>query len=1022
MRSVWLKGWLLAYTSIGLFGAGLASASTEGVVISQIYGGNGNVHQQDYVELFNASNVPVNISGWSIQYASATGSGNFANNGVTSLAGTLQPGQYYLVGLASASSGAALPSLDAEGNSNLSGSRGKVVLVDNSNGLACNGSSTACSNNQIAQIVDLVGYGSANYFETAAAPSSSSSSALFRAQDGCTDTDNNASDFSVASPAPRNSNSMFNVCGSVVPSTEITPSCQDLSITAGQSGSVQLSAADSDSIVNAASIVSQAVSGISLSDFISASADGESATVNLQVADSVATGIYQVQILFNNNDAQSANCTSTVTVNDPSGITPIYDIQGNGNASSFDGQQVTTQGIVSAVFDGLRGFYLQDEFGDNNPDTSDGIFVFVGSAPTVSEGDEIILNATVDEYFTITELTNPNNIQVDSTNNNVLPTEIAFPETTEGDLEKVEGMLVKITTPMTASQNYFQGRYGQVSLSSNGRLIKPNNKFRPDTQDNADLVDENARRRITLDDGTTAQNANPIPYIGQDNTLRAGDIVDEITGVIHHGLITSTSSANGGPSDYLIHPTEAVVFNRVNARTTTPAPAGGNIQVASFNVLNYFTTFQDGNTVDGASGQGCSQGGSVTANNCRGADNLNEFYRQEAKIANAIVALNADVIGLMEIQNNGATALQSLVDALNAIAGAGTYAIVDDTTIDMGTDAIKNGLIYKPASLSLDGSALSDTHPINDRPTLAQTFVAKNGDKFSVLVNHFKSKRCNSPTGLNMDQYDGLGCWNLKRTQEAQQLAAFAETVKSTAEDDDILIIGDLNAYGKEDPVDSLSQAGYEDQVARFEGDDAYSYTFDGEAGYLDHALANTPMAGQINTVAHWHINTDEPSVIDYNTEFKSQDLYTESVYRSSDHDPVIVGLNLYKQHSGGRGLDNLVGTTGDDRMVGGIGRDMLTGREGNDIFVYNSLRDAGDIIMDFTPGEDKIDLSAMLRTVGYAGNNPFTEGYARLISNRGRVYLQIDADGPGRSRYRTLALLLNVDTSTIEYSRDFIW
>lgn len=700
--------------------------------------------------------------------------------------------------------------------------------------------------------------------------------------------------------------------------------------------------------------------------------------------------------------------------------TPIYDIQGSGTSSPLDGQIVTTQGVVTAVFPGLRGFYVQDAAGDNNPATSDGIFVYENKAPTVSVGDEVRIEARVDEFRTITELVFPNSVQVLGSTNNIVPTDISFPETTEGDLEAYEGMLVRITTPMTAAQNYFQGRYGQVTLASDGRLVKPTNVHRPNTPDAIQQADENARRRITLDDGTTKQNPLPIPYMGLGNTLRAGDVVSEITGVIHHGLITSRSS---GPTDYLIHPTEPVVFSRTNQRTASPDATGGNVKVASFNVLNYFTTFKDGNDINGQSSQGCSQSGGVSKRNCRGASNQNEFTRQRDKIINAILSIDADVIGLMEIQNNGTVAVQNLVDGLNAIAGAGTYAIVDDTVVDMGDDAIKNALIYQPAQVSPVGQPLSDTDAVNDRPTLAQTFAAANGERFSVLVNHFKSKSTRtSPTGLDIDQGDGQGAYNYKRTLEAQRLAVFAETVKTAASDDDVLIIGDLNAYGKEDPVDTLNTAGYQDQIARFLGSEAYSYTFDGEVGYLDHALANNEMATQINQVVHWHINTDEPSVIDYNTEYKSQDFYTNSAYRSSDHDPVIVGLNLYKAIDGGNRRDQLVGTAGDDVITGGLGRDRLTGGAGNDLFVYNSLREAGDTIEDFTPAQDRIDICTLLSSIGYLGNTPVADGYLTIVDTARGAIVKIDADGQGAARARALVLLKQVSSANLDITRDFIY
>jgi len=1009
--------------------ANYAFASNSGVVISQVYGSNGNAFNRDYVEIFNASSVPVNITGWSIQYSSATGTGSFSTNGVTLLSGTLQPGQYYLAALATATAGAALPSPDASGTSNLSGSNGKVVLVNTNTGLACNGGSTACNPLQTAQIEDLVGYGTANYFETSGAPALTSTTALFRIAGGCTDTNNNSLDFTAGTPAPRNSSSPLAPCGGGVINQPIVTSCPALTINVGQAGLVNLSASDADSIVSNAVISSAAVAGINLGAFTQASGEGQVATVALNAGNTLAVGSYPVTVNFTNNEAQSANCTVNVNVQAPVGVTRIYDIQGGtlgvASVSPFNGSSVVTEGIVTVKLPGISGFFLQDETGDGNPLTSDGIFVFGSSVLTsVNVGDKIRLNANVTEFNTVTELVSPSNIQVLSSGNPVKPIDISLPEATEGGLEAFEGMLVRIVSPMTVSQNFFQGRYGQVTLSANGRLIKPTNIHTANSTGAINLTDENARRRITLDDASSAQNPNPIPFIGADNTLRAGDVVQTITGVIDHGLITNNSA---GPRDYKIHATVTPVFARENNRTSMPTSVGGNIKVASFNVLNYFTTFFDGTNIAGQSGQGCSLGGSVSAGNCRGANNAVEFTRQRDKIINALAAINADVVGLIEIQNNGAVAIQNLVDGLNAKMGAGTYARVSDPATGTGDDAIKVAMIYKPAKVSTFGASLSDIDSINNRPTVAQTFAAANGEKFSVLVNHFKSKGSCPSTSANtdpdQDQGDGQGCWNDLRMQQAQRLiSGFVPQVQVAAGDADVIVIGDLNAYGKEDPIQTLSDAGFIDQVERFNGLQGYSYVFDGEAGYLDHALANTSMSAQILGTTHWNINADEPSVIDYNTEFKPQDLYTNSPFKSSDHDPVVIGLNLTKTINGTIGRDSLIGSAGDDVLTGGIGADTLTGNAGADVFAFNSMRDAIDTINDFTPATDRIQLTALLQSLGYAGSNPFTEGYARLVLVTGQLTLQIDADGAGVAPYRSLAILKSVSLVNVDVVRDFVW
>ncbi len=915
MATVWttvqsgMKRWLTAAVVTLVSLAALpAWASTSGVVISQLYGGNGGSYANDYVELFNAGTSAVSIAGWSVQYASASGTGTFASNGVAAVSGTLQPGQYHLVKLGTTAAGAALPTPDSIGSLNLSATAGKVVLVNTVSGLTCNGASTACSASQLAQIVDLVGYGSANFFEgTSAAPTLSSTLAALRSTNGCFDTDQNGSNFSSGTPAPRNSASPLAVCGtSGGGSAAIVPSCPaSLAVASGAAVEFPLSASDTDSIVNAAMFQSGNASGMSLAAFTAATVNGGNATVKLSLDASVLNGSYPVVVGFGNNDAQSASCTININVNAvASGFTPIYTIQGSGTTSSLTGTR-TTRGVVTKVNN--NGYYLQDATGDGDSATSDGIFVFTGTAPYVVAGHVVQISGPVSEFNTgaatnavtaanpVTEFTSVSATTFVGTGS-IAATVIGFPISTPGELERYEGMLVQINAPLTASQNFFQGRYGQVTLSANGRLIKPTNVYRPADPLRASLQALNARSTLLLDDGSSAQNPNPTPYIGADNTLRAGDTLPTgITGVIDYGLATNSSD---GLSLYRIHPLLPPVFTRANGRTVTPPAVGGNVKVASFNVLNFFTTFGNGNTATGSTGAGCAP--SNTPSDCRGADNLAEFLRQRTKIVQAMAAINADVFGLMEIQNNGNIAAQNLVDALNAVVGASTYAVVP-TPPTTGTDAIRVAMIYKPGTLALSGASLSDGNAIHNRPPFAQAFSA-GGQKFSVVVNHFKSKGSCPSGGVDDDQGDGQGCWNDRRKQQSTALLGFIGTVQSAAADNDVIVIGDLNAYGVEDPIDVLTSAGLINQISRFDSA-GYSYVFDGEAGYLDHALATPGLSSQIVGTTHWHINADEPSVIDYNAEFKSPettctgacppDLYAANAYRSSDHDPVIIGLNL---------------------------------------------------------------------------------------------------------------------------------
>jgi len=273
--------------------------------------------------------------------------------------------------------------------------------------------------------------------------------------------------------------------------------------------------------------------------------------------------------------------------------------------------------------------------------------------------------------------------------------------------------------------------------------------------------------------------------------------------------------------------------------------------------------------------------------------------------------MNVDVLGIVEIENDGygsASAIVDLLSRLNAVAGAGTWAFIDPDAGTgqvnaLGSDAIKVGLLYKPAKVTPTGTTavLNSAAFVNggtasplQRPAIAQAFTQPNKARVVVSVNHFKSK--GSGTGC-VDLGDGQGNCNAVRVVAAQQLAAWLAADPTRTGETDALILGDLNAYAKEDPITVLQSAGFTNLVAQFGGAEAYSYAFAGQWGYLDHALASQSLTSQVTGVTEWHINADEPSVLDYNTEFKTPNhvtsLYAPDQYRVSDHDPIVVGLNL---------------------------------------------------------------------------------------------------------------------------------
>jgi predicted extracellular nuclease len=595
-------------------------------------------------------------------------------------------------------------------------------------------------------------------------------------------------------------------------------------------------------------------------------------------------------------------------------FTPIPAIQGSGATVALTGTR-TTQGVVVGDYEGaspaLRGFFIQDPAGDGNPATSDGIFVFEGSnANTVSVGDIVRVTGIAGENQGQSQISVGAIVKCGT--GTVTPIDVTFPVAAPDFLEQYEGMLVSLPQTMYVTEHFQLGRFGQVVLSSDGRLQQPTNVTTPGDAAN-DLQAANNLRKIILDDASQAQNPDPILFarsglpLSASNTLRGGDTATGIIGVLNYTWAGNSASGNA----YRIRPVNAlggsVNFEPANPRPAAPQEVGGTLKVVGMNLLNFFNTF-DGfpDTVDN-----CKLGIGGASTDCRGADTQAEFDRQWPKTVAAILAMTPDVIGVNEIENDGYGAdssLQFLVDKLNAATAPGTYAFIDvDSNTGqvnaLGTDAIKVGMLYKPAVVAPVGqtAALNSVAFVNggdsaprSRPSLAQAFeVTSTGARFIVDTNHLKSKgsACDTP-----DAGDGQGNCNEVRVNAATELMNWFATDPTGTGEKDILLVGDYNSYAMEDPITVIKNAGFTNLIDSLLGSEAYSYVFDGQWGYLDHALSSATLVGQVSGVTEYHINADEPSVLDYNTDFKTANLqstlYAPDQFRISDHDPVIVGLN----------------------------------------------------------------------------------------------------------------------------------
>jgi hypothetical protein len=880
--------------------------------LSQVYGGGGNSgapYKHDFIEIFNAGTAAVSLDGLSLQYASAAGTGNFGASAtqLTQLPNvSLEPGQYFLVQEAAGNGDVpSLPDPDYIDPTPIAmgASAGKVVLVTGVDSLGCNGGSNPCDATQLARIIDLIGFGNANFYEgTSAAPTLSNTLSAQRKSGGCQDTDENGDDFEALTPAPRNTSSPINLCGpaptgptvdSIVPANGASAP-KDTNITITFSEEVTVSAGWYDITCSVSGNHTAAVTDANPVYTLNPDVDfdtGETCTVTID----------KDLVVNATNQNMAADFVSTFNVvagcGDP--FTAIYDIQGSGDASPIAGQTVTTEGVVTANFQvgGKNGYFIQDPLGDGDPTTSDGIFVY-STNPTVNVGDALRITGKVSEYYNLTQITptNSTTVMVCGTGQTIEPVVLTLPTTAPRSYEAYEGMLVTFPQDLYISEYYNYDRYGEIVLASS-RHFSPTHSNEP----GADAIAAEAAYQldmIKVDDTLGTQNP---PYLRhpdgtqftKEHYFRGGDTVTGLTGVMDYNF-----------GEYKIQPVGTATYESLNPRPAAPSLVEGEIRIASLNVLNYFVTIDTGSNI-------CGPAGNM---NCRGADTAEELTRQRTKIIAAILGMEADVIGLIEIENEhpniaADAAVIDLVEGLNAATAPGTYAYV--ATGNIGTDAIKQAFIYKPAKVDQIGSfaILDETFdPAYDttrnRPSLAASFKDKiTNEIFTVSVNHFKSK--GSACAGDPDMGDGQGNCNLTRTAAAEVLVDWLETDPTDAGSGMYVIIGDLNAYAKEDPIDAikLGADGIADTaddcinlVERFRGDNAYGYVFDGRTGYLDHALANKKFASYVLDANFWNINADESDVFDYDMTFKpvaQQELYSPDAYRSSDHDPVLISLIL---------------------------------------------------------------------------------------------------------------------------------
>lgn len=868
-------GACLAALALGVLNPATPRGASPNIVISQVYGAGGNsgaIYTHDYIELFNRGTTPVPLDGWSLQYASATGTGNFGatSTQLTPLPNvTLQPGQYFLVQQAGGATGVPLPAADFVDTTPIAmaAGAGKVALASITTSLGCNGGSTPCSATQLAMIVDLVGYGGANFFEgAAAAPTLSATDAAFRASGGCVDTDDNGADFAADDPAPRNSSAALNVCDGPPPVPSI--SINDVTVTEGHAGGT--------SATFTVSLSSPAPSGGVTFDI--ATADGTAAAgsgdyVSLALAGQVipqGTSAYSVAVTVNGDSDIELDETFTVTLGNVIGATvgdgsgtativnddflaaAIHAIQGSGLASPLAGTPVMTSGIVTGLKQ--NGFFVQspDAGADADGETSEGLFVFTSTTPSVTVGDLVTAKGTAGEFFDLTQVDSrrPGDVAVVSSGH-ALPDALALTPSIldrkgiPAQLERLEGMLVQGALISVAPTNDF----GEIHAVLTG-VRRP-------------------RREPGIEAGLPLP---PDPGTGlPDCCVPVWDLNPERIMVDTDGLLGSTALwvtsnvafAAAGPldftfGDYKVLPASPLTPSANMTAVPVPASASDEFMVAGYNIENF--------------------SGNIT-------------QKLKAALHIRTVMRSPDVIGVVEIASK--TALQALADQVNAdtIAAGAANPQYAAELIPFGSNNQHVGFLVKTSRVAIQSvtqeragdtfinpvTGLSES--LHDRPPLVLQAIVNPGSSspahIIVVVNHLRSF-------IDIELVDGEGVRvRAKRKAQAEAVAELLQDLQVKNPASPVISVGDYNAYefsdGYTDPISVLTgrptpgdqivveaspdlvNPDFVNLTETLPQSERYSFVFEGTPQALDHILVNRTADAWLQRYAIARSNADFP-------------------------------------------------------------------------------------------------------------------------------------------------------------------
>jgi predicted extracellular nuclease len=541
-----------------------------------------------------------------------------------------------------------------------------------------------------------------------------------------------------------------------------------------------------------------------------------------------------------------------------------HDVQGSSARSPLEGVVTEVAGVVTLTATGAEppGFFMRSLEADADPETSEGLFVaWDGEAP--QRGALVRVLGTVSEYAERTQLGQIERLEQCGTA--PLQPELLDPRALPPD-EPWESAWVRARAEWTVVDTSDVLRTGRVTLSPLGRVFASGHPLGP---------------MLTASPSETPPKPAPV----ETWTLEASDM-DATSGSSDAGESERRRALRAGATPRLgaqLDELEAIVqLDGQKRRLLVGAPppwpddvpppppraSPGRVRLVALNLDNYF--------LDPAG---------------LGAHSELERSRQRAKLAAALLALDADLLALTEL-GNGAAAGTSGADSLgDLLAGLDAQLEVErrysfSRTEAPAGDTLRAGIAYRSARVRARGEARFDTSPGYRRPPLFQSFEHA-GSLFTLGVVHFKSKRCGETPVLVPDE----GCGDAQRVAEAELLAASVGALAATPAEP-VVVLGDFNADTLEPPLVALQQNGFVDLLGAVAASERYSYVFEGRASLLDHALSAPRHPAPPHEVAIWHINADEPAFRDYSLGNPPGE-YRVDPRRCSDHDPVILDLEL---------------------------------------------------------------------------------------------------------------------------------